>query len=101
MKEKEMETKQTSEWTEAINFQVERAVEETIKSFIPTLDDYLEKLDTGDWECLCTGHVQVRFHPNHRVTATIPMEIAPGYTWAFREPFIEVEIDGTFEAHLQ
>lgn len=95
-----MHTSIASELGLAIDADVQQAVGEVIQSYLPTLDRYLEELDKGEFECDCTT-AKIKFHPNHRVTATIPVSILEdGYTWAFKIPNIEIEVDGTFEARL-
>lgn len=94
-----MNTIDTGELMDNLNFFVEAAVQEVIKSYIPTLDAYLDELDKGEFECECTT-AKIKFHKDHRITASIPVEVPEGFTWAFNKPFIEVEVDGTFESHL-
>lgn len=95
-----MQTLIVSEWIEAVDAAIQDAINEVVRDYMPTLDDYLDALDKGDFECECANDIEIRFTPDHKVLAIIQVQTPNGFPWAFRRSAMEAEIDGAFEARL-
>jgi len=90
----------TSEFVEALDSEIQGAIDEIVKRTEMDLNDYLTLLDATGLVTETANGVTVKFLPEHRVIAEIPVPVIPGYQWAFTTPYITVEVDGVFEARL-
>ena len=98
---KEMHTREyhrtnLRDFTFAVDAMLREALDDIIETEHWSLDDYLAELDKGTYECEAVGDVTIKFHPDHRVTASFDLNEETSLIWKFTEP-ITVEVGAVFE----